>query len=104
MNQYLVKVERDSVCMGDDVDAPHSYSFTIPATATLNDVFAHLANRRYLASVAGLSHSWQAAINGQPVAMISGNNQSPEPTELLENDVARYARNGCIDVRFTYNS
>jgi hypothetical protein len=104
MNEYMVIVERDSVCMGDDIDAPHSYSFKIASTATLKDMFSHLADRHYLASVAGLNHSWHASVGGQRVATIMGNNQYPEPADLLGECIARYAKNGNIDVRFTYNS
>lgn len=90
--------------MGDDVDAPHSYSFRVSSTATLKDIFTHLAKESYLASVAGRNHSWQAAINGQPVATFLGNNKTPEPSELLANEVSRYANNGSIDVQFRYTS
>jgi hypothetical protein len=104
MSEYLIKVERDSVCMGDDVDAPHSYSFRVSSSATLKDIFTHLAKESYLASVAGRNHSWQAVIAGRPVATFLGNNQTPEPSALLADEVSRYAHNGRIDVQFIYNS
>lgn len=90
--------------MGDDVDAPHSYSFRVCATATLNEVFTHLAKANYLASVAGRNHSWQAVIDGQQVATFLGNNRMPEPTGFLANEVSRYAHNGRIEVQFMYKS
>jgi hypothetical protein len=104
MSEYVVSVERDSVCMGDDVDAPHSYSFRVSSTATLKDIFVYLSKEGYLASVAGRNHSWQAVINGQPVAVFLGNNRTPEPSALLANEVSQYAHGGCIDIQFRYTS
>jgi len=77
MSNCLINAERDSVCMGDDIDAPHSYSFKISANATLNDVFEHLARKHYLASVAGKNHSWEAIISNESLALFVGNNQHP---------------------------
>lgn len=104
MSEYVVNVERDSVCMGDDVDAPHSYSFRVSSTATLKDIFVHLSREGYLASVAGRNHSWQATINDQPVAVFLGNNRTPEPSALLANEVSQYAHIGCINLQFRYTS
>jgi Na+-transporting NADH:ubiquinone oxidoreductase subunit NqrA len=104
MIEYVVNVERDSVCMGDDVDAPHSYSFRVSSTATLKDIFVHLSREGYLASVAGRNYSWQATINNQPVAVFLGNNRTPEPSALLANEVSQYAHIGCINLQFRYTS
>ena len=104
MSEYDVSVERDSVCMGDDVDAPHSYNFRISSTATLNDIFVHLSKESYLASVAGRNHSWQAVINDQLVAVFLSNNRTPEPSVLLANEVSQYAQIGYINLHFRYTS
>lgn len=104
MSKYLVKVERDSVCMGDDIDAPHSYSFRLPCEATLNDVFTHLAGKRYLASVAGRNHSWEAIIDKRSLALFKANNQEPEVSASLSNKISEYVKDGILVVRFKYNS
>ncbi len=103
MDEYLIKVERDSVCMGDDVDAPHSYSFKLPLNASLSDVFKHLAGKRYLASVAGRNHSWEAII-GNTLAKFLANNQEPEASASLSAKVSKYEKGGILHVRFKYNS
>ena len=104
MNSYQVKVERDSACMGDDADAPHSYQFNLPRDATLNDVFTHLASRRYLASVAGKNHSWEAIVGEKPLAMIMANNHVPEASALLSNRISAYVTDEVLRLYFKYNS
>ena len=104
MNDYLVSVERDSVCMGDDVDAPHAYSFRVLPDATFDDVFEHLARKGYLAYVAGKNHSWEAIVDGKPCAFFAGNNMKLESTKILTGKVSEFVRNGTLTVRFRYNS
>jgi hypothetical protein len=104
MSDNLIEVERDSVCMGDDVDAPHSYSFKVSANTTLSEVFEHLARKHYLASVAGRNHSWEAIIGHDSLALFKGNNQQPEPSSALLNQVSQYSKKGILGIRFKYNS
>ena len=104
MTDYLVKVERDSVCMGDDIDAPHSYSFKVSSSSTLNEVFEHLGSKRYLASVAGKNHSWEAVIENNSVALFKGNNQLPEPTTALSKKISAYSSGPTLNIWFKYNS
>lgn len=60
---------RDSVCAGDDCDAPHHkeaelHSFLDP------EAFARAAAADYLPSVAGYGHSWTCVLNGQKIAEV----------------------------------
>ncbi|TRO25491.1 hypothetical protein EQ831_24635 [Pseudomonas sp. ALS1279] len=104
MAEYLIKVERDSVCMGDDIDAPHSYSFKLPCDASLSDVFEHLAGKRYLASVAGRNHSWEAIICNKSLAKFLANNREPEASVSLAAKLSKYEKDGVLHVHFKYNS
>lgn len=104
MAEYLIKVERDSVCMGDDVYAPHSYSFKLPEDASLGDLFKHLAGKRYLASVAGRNQSWEAIIDKKSMAKFMANNQEPEASANLSAKISKYVKEGSLHVRFKYNS
>jgi len=64
-----VRLTRDSVCAGDDVDAPHERSVEVQAsTDPVN--FVGQCSTGYLASVAGVGHSWTAFLNGTPIAVI----------------------------------
>ena len=65
-----VVLTRDSVCAGDDCDAPHQktvevYSFVDP------EVFAREVSSGYLPSVAGVGHSWTCVLNGIMIAEIT---------------------------------
>ena len=104
MDSYQIKVERDSVCMGDDVDAPHTYSFNLPSNVALQDIFEHLAEKRYLASVAGKNHSWEALVSGKSLAIFKGNKKRPEPSGVLSTKISQYVENGKLYVHFKYNS
>ena len=64
-----VVLTRDSVCAGDDCDAPHEktveiYSFVDP------EVFAREVSSGYLPSVAGVGHTWTCELNGVKIAEI----------------------------------
>jgi hypothetical protein len=49
---------RDSVCAGDDGDAPHEWLVPVAPDATLADVARMLLNARYLASISGGRATW----------------------------------------------
>jgi len=104
MNEYLITVERDSVCMGDNIDAPHEYIFNMPEDATLNNLFEHLAKENYLASVAGKNHSWEATVNDKVIALFRGNIKTPVPSNFLATQISKFAKNGKMNVNFKYNS
>ncbi len=87
MGDFQIYVERDSVCAGDDAQAPNAYSFSISKSARLADVFEHLANGKYLASINGKNHSWEAFVQNENVALFKGNNRQPEPSSILSNEV-----------------
>lgn len=64
-----VVLTRDSVCAGDDCDAPHEksvevYSFVEPET------FTREVSSGYLPSIAGVGHSWTCELNGVKIAKI----------------------------------
>lgn len=68
--KVLVVLTRDSVCAGDDCDAPHEkkvkvYSFVDP------EAFAREISSGYLPSVAGVGHSWTCVLNGKRIAEIT---------------------------------
>lgn len=63
-------ITRDSVCAGDDADAPHRtfrYIEAVQDPVTL----ARELSAGYLASVAGAGHSWTCVLNGVRIATIA---------------------------------
>jgi hypothetical protein len=65
-----VVLTRDSVCAGDDADAPHEKTVTVPAFLAPSELARVLAEG-YLASVAGVGHSWTCVLNGVKIAEIT---------------------------------
>jgi hypothetical protein len=65
-----VVLTRDSVCAGDDCDAPHEkqvevYSFLDP------EAFVNAISADYLPSVAGAGHSWTCFLNKVQIAEVN---------------------------------
>ena len=56
--------------MGDDVDAPHAAEVEVRAFADPVALVQQIYPG-YLPSVAGRGHSWEAALNGRPIARIT---------------------------------
>lgn len=89
--------------MGDDVN-DHSYSFNLAADASLSDLFEHLAAKRYLPSVKGLNHSWEAIIENNAVARFIANSHKPAVSDSLLDKVSKHATAGVLRLHFKYNS
>jgi len=90
-----IRLTRDSVCAGDDVDAPHekivsTHSFLDPVALA-----SHLSSG-YLPSVQGVGHTWECKLNGKIVATISTSKIEPKVSEVV------YSADN--QVHFTYHS
>jgi hypothetical protein len=70
MSRVSVTLTRDSVCAGDDGDAPHEKRIEIEASPDPG-IFARELASGYLPSVAGVGHSWDCQLNGVRIATIS---------------------------------
>ena len=76
-----IKVERDSVCAGDDGDAPHTQTFELNDGTTLEDTLKHIIGSRYLASIQGGKATW--IVHGKmPLAVVA--QQWLEPKFLVD--------------------
>ena len=92
-----LRLTRDSVAAGDDVDAPHERevevrSFTDPI-ALINHVYPG-----YLPSVAGAGHSWSCELNGREIATVQGNDAS------VRAEVQEVSYEATNHVHFSYSS
>ena len=63
-----VVLTRDSVCMADDIDAPHEKIIEVPSFKDPKDFAKQLASNGYLPSIAGSGHSWVCELNGLKIA------------------------------------
>ncbi len=103
MTGLTVFVTRDSVAAGDDFDAPHPYSFKMKKTAQLRDALERLANKGYLATVAGRGHRWEAKIGDCTVATLAANNHRPAQSKVLASPLIEWAESDQIGLHFRYH-
>ena len=65
-----VILTRDSVCAGDDCDAPHEKKVEVSSFVD-PEAFAREISSGYLPSVAGVGHSWTCVLNGVRMAEVT---------------------------------
>jgi len=83
-----VVLTRDSVCAGDDCDAPHEktvevYAFIDP------ELFAKTLSSDYLPSVNGIGHTWVCELNGIKIAELASSTTRALEPECLFSDQNR---------------
>jgi len=61
---------RESVAMGDDIDAPHHFEMTLAAGASLYAIIRVVFQSNYLASIAGGKATW-TVISRIPIAVVA---------------------------------
>lgn len=64
-----IVMTRDSVCAGDDCDAPHEKRLEVHPFVD-PEAFAKVTSSGYLPSVAGVGHSWTCVLNGVKIAEV----------------------------------
>lgn len=90
-----IRLTRDSVCAGDDIDAPHertvkTHSFLDPVALA-----SHLSSI-YLPTVNGVGHSWDCTLNGKTFARISKDGIVAKAVEMQYDS--------CNHIHFIYHS
>lgn len=85
----------DSVCAGDDGDAPHEKTIKIHSFLD-PEALAREASFGYLPIVAGTGHSWICVLNGIQFAEINTSGIQPLVQEAEFNETNR--------IHFVYNS
>lgn len=93
--QITLVLTRDSVCAGDDCDAPHEkpikvHSFTDP------EALARETASGYLPNVAGVGHSWICVLNDIKIAEIKTTGIQPLVKEITYDETNR--------IHFVYKS
>jgi len=94
-------VWRDSVCAGDDCDAPHELKLTV-RDDTLHDVVNELMRKRYFASVEGGKATWILEAS-RPLAVVAQQWEQPRFLVDAEAVVGSYISRGQLpDLRLRY--
>ena len=95
-------VTRDSVCAGDDGDAPHPRTFPSLPSATPAQAVATVLAARYLPSIGGGRATWVAA-SAVPLAVIAQQWPAPRWLGLSSRDRQRLDCNGdLLRLHFSY--
>lgn len=87
--RFNILVTRDSVCAGDDIDAPHEKDVSIKSILSPIDLASFLSSG-YLPKINGVGHSWDCRFNGITIARIFQNSIEAYVDELhyeLKNQV-----------------
>lgn len=80
-----IVIWRDSVAMGDDIEAPHEWAAPVAEEASIAAVVRAMIRASYLASIAGGRATWIVE-GAQPLAVVA--QQWREPRWLVPPEVA----------------
>jgi hypothetical protein len=69
MNAIIFNLTRDSVCIGDDVNAPHTEILKLSNYKISEQSIGEIC-LNYLPNVAGVGHFWECYINNMLIAII----------------------------------
>ncbi|MBC3839419.1 hypothetical protein GXW82_01955 [Streptacidiphilus sp. 4-A2] len=98
-----VHLTRDSVAMGDDVDAPHTGTLELPADLPVREAIAAVVQGGYLARIAGGKASWVLTGAGVAIAVVA--QQWREPRLLAAGECllgSLVADDGAVRWHFRY--
>ena len=95
MNAMIFNLTRDSVSMGDDVNAPHTEILTLSNYKISEHSIGEIC-LNYLTNVAGVGHSWECHINNILIAIIR-----VEKIEIITDEIFLNENN---EMFFKYNS
>ena len=80
MSKIKMKLMRDSVCMADDVNDHTRIINIIPPSEQDTNAFMIQIAKNYLPTMNGYGHTWDCMLNGEKIAVISGNCEISTPT------------------------
>ena len=95
MNAMIFNLTRDTVCMGDDVNAPHTKILSLSNYKISEHSIGEIC-LNYLPNVAGVGHSWECHINNILIAIIR-----VEKIEIITDEIFLNENN---EMFFKYNS
>ena len=95
MNAMIFNLTRDSVCMGDDVNAPRTKILSLSNYKISEHSIGEIC-LNYLPNVAGVGHSWEFYINNILIAIIR-----VEKIEIITDEIFLNENN---EMFFKYNS
>ncbi|OWA37478.1 hypothetical protein B9G55_05335 [Saccharibacillus sp. O16] len=101
----IIRLERDSVCMGDDCTAPNAASLEIADAARLPELIGQIRKMYYLASIYGGKATWVLYQEQKPLAVVA---QQWEEAKYLIDPGTRlfelFSGAASGDLRFAYRT
>jgi len=100
-----IKLTRESVAIGDDIDAPHLLEIEIQSNWTILDILKHILKLNYLPQINGGKATWSVAIN-EPIAVLSEEN-SENPLLICLPDYPYHDNLGFVNIEhihFNYHA
>ena len=83
-SDVVIHVTRHSVCMGDDVMAPHADAFRLERDARVSELMRHIAG--YVPAMR--NYEWDILCNAEMIGKLISGEDCKYKTELLINDIA----------------
>lgn len=99
-----IRMTRDSVCMADDVDAPHETFMEVQDDLSMAEIIGLISRSGYLASIAGGMASWSVE-SGRPIAVVA--QQWAEPKMLVDSGkdgTAQLKVGSSLQLHFRYHA
>lgn len=96
------EVTRDSVCMGDDTDAPHYMELSLESTLPLKELISIILDKYQLASVASPMVHWICKINNVHVATVTVTDVSYSKINFEEDCVVEFSSINKVHFNYTY--
>ena len=98
-----LEITRDSVAIGDDIDAPHFREFAIDENATSLDLARQILGMRYLANV-GIGEATWSVSTDIPIAIIAQQWEEPKLVSSVNSTVKELAKGGdLLKVHINYH-
>ena len=76
MNDWVkIRLTRDSVAAGDDVDAPHEKTFQLHPAERIASLVAKIRENRFLPTIHGGKATWFLYIDAEPICLMTEENE-----------------------------
>jgi len=97
-------LSRESVCAGDDVDAPHSKTISLPTDMPILEVLSVISKSGYLARIAGGKATW-SAVSNVPLAVFAQQWSEPRALPAAHSQLEQMNfRDSTLKIHFIYHA
>ena len=97
-----VILTRDSVCAGDDINAPHSKKLFFFWPPTIEALIRKIQDSNYLAQISGGKATWIAKIDGTSVAVVAQEWSAPKYFISSKQKIRRLRDCQSVELFFEY--